>query len=150
MRGKYDVIVFRKYLINNYSFTLLSFNLVPRVKIRFAYTLAKWGFCNKVNGSILPWALPAYFFLINLGPACFYLCICEAVALDGSKSEIFVLSLSLSLPPLFFSPIKNFSLCYSFEYLATVVETFSLISDYILSILTDRFYCLVLCQYYSG
>ena len=91
-------------------------------------------------------------FLINLGPDCFYLCICEAVALDGSKSEIFVLSLSLSLslPPLFFSPIKNFSLCYSFEYLATVVETFSLISDYILSILTDRFYCLVVCQYYSG
>ena len=60
MRGKYDVIVFQKYVINNYSFTLLSFNLVPRVKNRFAYTLAKWGFCNKVNGSILPWALPAF------------------------------------------------------------------------------------------
>ena len=110
MRGKYDVIVFRKYLINNYPFTLVSFNLVPRVKIRFAYTLSKWGFCNKVNGSILPWALPAYFFLINLGPACFYLCICEAVALDGSKSEIFVLSLSLSLSPLCFFPLSKTSL----------------------------------------
>ena len=130
MRGKYDVIVFQKYLINNYSFTLLSFNLVPRVKNRFAYTLAKWGFCNKVNGSILPWALPAF--------------ICAFVKLlrwmGPSLKFLFSLSLSLSLPPLFFSPIKNFSLCYSFEYLATVVETFSLISDYILSIHTDRFY----------
>lgn len=41
---------------------LLSFNLVPRVKNIFAYTLAKWGFCNKVNGSIPPLALPAFIF----------------------------------------------------------------------------------------
>lgn len=136
VRGKYDVTVFWKYLINNYSFTLLSFNLVPRVKNRFAYTLAKWGFCNKVNGSILPWALPAF--------------ICAFVKLLRWIGPSLKFLFSLSLPPLFFSPFKNFSLYYSFEYLATVVETFSLISDYILSILTDCFYCLAVCQYYIG